>query len=72
MATESNESSEEGQLQFEQGDVILVLADTQEVNLSLSLFLCVCAHVCVCSQRAYLALHHAAAHIEDDTLPVNV
>ncbi|XP_043978247.1 bridging integrator 2b [Gambusia affinis] len=32
VATESNESSEEGQLQFEQGDVILVLADTQELD----------------------------------------
>ncbi|XP_035990885.1 bridging integrator 2, partial [Fundulus heteroclitus] len=34
VATESNEASDEGQLQFEQGDVILVLADTQEVDPS--------------------------------------
>ncbi|KAM4581769.1 bridging integrator 2b [Fundulus diaphanus] len=32
VATESNEASDEGQMQFEQGDVILVLADTQELD----------------------------------------
>ncbi|KAM4740510.1 bridging integrator 2b isoform 2-T2 [Anableps anableps] len=32
VATESNEASDEGQLQFEQGEVILVLADSQELD----------------------------------------
>lgn len=32
MATESNVASEEGQLQFEKGDVILVIGDTQELD----------------------------------------
>ena len=36
VAIESHEADEEGALQFEQGDVILVLADTLEVSV------CVC------------------------------
>ncbi|XP_017293180.1 bridging integrator 2b isoform X2 [Kryptolebias marmoratus] len=32
VAIESHEASEDGQLQFEQGDIILVLADTQELE----------------------------------------
>lgn len=58
LAIESHAASEDGLLQFEQGDVILVLAETQEV--------------CVCSCKAYLISFGTSEmdEMEKDRFPV--
>ena len=58
VALESHAASEDGLLQFDEGDVILVLADTQEVS--------VCDCVCVCVPEAHFLWH---LKIENYTFP---